>query len=229
MTMAKTHPPELLETLRQFDAPTVANAIEVFDIQPRNTGFMDASIRCMFPDMGVMVGYACTAIIAANHQPPNPLPVERPDWWRKVAQTPAPRVVVMQDSDPQPVGSFWGEVRGNIHKALGCIGLVTNGGVRDMDEVRALDFQFYASTVLVSHAYVHLVAIDVPVSVGGMVVHPGDLIHADKHGAQVIPHDIAAQIPEAVAKIAANEARIIETCKSPDFTIDKLIETYNYV
>jgi regulator of RNase E activity RraA len=183
----------------------------------------------MFPDMGVMVGYACTAIIAANHQPPNPAPVERPDWWRKVAETPAPRVVVMQDSDPQPVGSFWGEVQGNIHKALGCIGLVTNGGVRDMDEVRALDFQFYASTVLVSHAYVHLVAIDVPVSVGGMVVHPGDLIHADKHGAQVIPHDIAAEIPAAVAKIAANEARIIQTCQSPDFTIDKLIETYNYV
>jgi regulator of RNase E activity RraA len=98
-----------------------------------------------------------------------------------------------------------------------------------MDEVRALDFQFYASTVLVSHAYVHLVAIDVPVSVGGMVVHPGDLIHADKHGAQVIPHDIAAEIPAAVAKLAANEARIIQTCQSPDFTIDKLIETYNYV
>lgn len=153
ITMAKTHTPELLETLRQFDAPTVANAIEVFDIQPRNTGFMDASIRCMFPDMGVMVGYACTAIMAANYQPPNPLPVERPDWWRKVAETPGPRVVVMQDSDPQPVGSFWGEVQGNIHKALGCIGLVTNGGVRDMDEVRAMDFQFYASTVLVSHAY----------------------------------------------------------------------------
>jgi len=227
--MPKTHPPELLETLRKFDAPTIANAIEVFNIRPRNTGFMDSSIRCMFPDMGVMVGYACTAIIAANYQPPNPAPVERPDWWRKVAETPAPRVVVMQDSDPQPIGSFWGEVQGNIHKALGCIGLVTNGGVRDMDEVRALDFQFYASTVLVSHAYVHLAAIDVPVNVGGMVVHPGDLIHADKHGAQVIPHSIAAEIPDAVAKISASEARVIETCQSPDFTIEKLIETYNYV
>jgi regulator of RNase E activity RraA len=227
--MATTHPPELLDTLRQFDAPTIANAIETFNIRPRNTGFMNADIRCMFPDMGVMVGYACTAIIAAAHQPSEPPPVDRPDWWRKIVETPAPRVVVMQDSDPQPIGSFWGEVQGNIHKALGCIGLVTNGGVRDMDEVRAMDFHFFASAILVSHAYVHLVGIDVPVSVGGMVVRPGDLIHADKHGAQVIPHAIAPKIPEAVATIAASERRIIETCQSPDFSLEKLMKVYNYV
>jgi 4-hydroxy-4-methyl-2-oxoglutarate aldolase len=127
------------------------------------------------------------------------------------------------------VGSFWGEVQGNIHRALGCVGLVTNGGVRDMDEVKALGFHCFASAVLVSHAYVHLVEIDVPVSVGGLVVHPGDLIHADKHGVQVIPNDIAPQIPEAVAKIAANERRIIEVCQAPDFSIDKLMQVYNYV
>ena len=227
--MATIHPPKLLETLKQFDAPTIANAIETFDVRPWNTGFMNADISCMFPDMGVMVGYACTAIIAADHQPPNPPRVSRPDWWHKVLETPAPRVVVMQDSDPQPVGSFWGEVQGNIHKALGCTGLVTNGGVRDMDEVRDLNFHFFARSVLVSHAYVHLVDIDVPVSVGGMVVYPGDLIHADKHGAQVIPHDIAAQIPEAVAKVAENERRIIDTCQSPDFTVEKLMKVYNYI
>ena len=147
----------------------------------------------------------------------------------KVAETPGPRVVVMQDNDPQPIGSFWGEVQGNIHKALGCVGLVTNGGVRDMDEVRDMNFQFYAKSILVSHAYVHLVAIDVPVSVGGMVVNPGDLIHADKHGAQVIPHDLAAEIPAAVDKIAANERRIIDTCQAPDFSIEKLMKVYNYI
>jgi 4-hydroxy-4-methyl-2-oxoglutarate aldolase len=176
-----------------------------------------------------MVGYACTAIIAADHQPPAQPKVSRPDWWRKVLATPAPRVIVMQDSDTQPVGSFWGEVQGNIHKALGCIGLVTNGGVRDLDEVRALGFHFFASAVLVSHAYVHLVEIDVPVSVGGMVVHPGDLIHADKHGAQVVPLDLVPQIPDAVAQVAANERRIIEVCQSPDFSIEKLMQVYNYV
>lgn len=227
--MATVHPPELLEILKQFDAPTIANAIETFDVRPWNTGFMNADISCQFPDMGVMVGYACTAIIAADHQPLNPARVSRPDWWKKVLETPAPRVVVMQDSDPQPVGSFWGEVQGNIHKALGCTGLVTNGGVRDMDEVRALDFHFFARSVLVSHAYVHLVDIDVPVSVGGMVVYPGDLIHADKHGAQVIPHDIAPQLPTAVAKIAENEARIISACQSTDFSIENLMKVYNYI
>jgi regulator of RNase E activity RraA len=222
-------PPAQLDALRKFDAPTVANAIETFNVRPRNTGFMSPDVRCMFPDLGVMVGYACTAIIAADHQPPAKPKVSRPDWWRKILDTPAPRVIVMQDSDTQPVGSFWGEVQGNIHKALGCIGLVTNGGVRDLDEVRALGFHFFASAILVSHAYVHLVDIDVPVSVGGMVVQPGDLIHADKHGAQVIPHDIAADIPKAVADIAANERRIIDVCQSPDFSLDKLMQVYNYV
>jgi 4-hydroxy-4-methyl-2-oxoglutarate aldolase len=227
--MTKTLTPEQLEALRQFDAPTVANAIETFNVRPRNTGFMSSEVHCMFPDLGVMVGYACTAIIAADHQPPAQPKVSRPDWWRKVLATPAPRVIVMQDSDTQPVGSFWGEVQGNIHKALGCIGLVTNGGVRDLDEVRALGFHFFASAVLVSHAYVHLVEIDVPVSVGGMVVHPGDLIHADKHGAQVVPLDLVPQIPDAVAQVAANERRIIEVCQSPDFSIEKLMQVYNYV
>jgi regulator of RNase E activity RraA len=227
--MTKTLTPEQLEALRQFDAPTVANAIETFNVRPRNTGFMSPEVRCMFPDLGVMVGYACTAIIAADHQPPAQPKTSRQDWWRKVLETPTPRVVVMQDSDTQPVGSFWGEVQGNIHKALGCVGLVTNGGVRDLDEVRALGFHFFASTVLVSHAYVHLVEIDVPVSVGGLVVYPGDLIHADKHGVQVIPIDIAPQLPEAVAKITARERRIIEVCQSPDFSIDKLMRAYDYV
>lgn len=228
--MAKTPLPEqLLEALRQFDAPTVANAIETFNVRPRNTGFMNPDIRCLYPDLGVMVGYACTAIIAADHQPPNPPSVARQDWWRKVLETPAPRVVVMQDSDAQPIGSFWGEVQGNIHKALGCAGLVTNGGVRDLDEAKALGFHFFASAVLVSHAYVHLVEIDVPVSVGGMVVRPGDLIHADQHGAQVIPMDIAPQIPDSVAQIATNERRIIETCQSSDFSVEKLIQAYDYI
>jgi 4-hydroxy-4-methyl-2-oxoglutarate aldolase len=227
--MPKTLTPEQLEALRRFDAPTVANAIETFNVRPRNTGFMSPAVRCMFPDLGVMVGYACTAIIAADYQPPAQPKVSRPDWWRAILATPAPRVVVMQDSDGQPVGSFWGEVQGNIHKALGCLGVVTNGGVRDLDEARAMGFHFFASAILVSHAYVHLVDINVPVSVGGMVVQPGDLIHADKHGAQVIPLDIAPQIPEAVAKLVASERRIIDVCQSPDFSLEKLMQVYNYV
>src|SRR5262245_4105713 len=135
--MPNTLTPEQLEALRRFDAPTVANAIETFNVRPRNTGFMSSGVRCLFPDLGVMIGYACPAIIAADHQRPAHPKLSRPDWWRNILATPTPRVIVMQDSDGQPVGSFWGEVQGNIHKALGCIGVVTNGGVRDLDEARA--------------------------------------------------------------------------------------------
>lgn len=227
--MAEPLMPEHLEALRRYDTPTVANAIETFNIRPRNTGFMDASVRCMYPDFGVMVGYACTAIIAAA-QPAAAKPrVSREEWWNVVARTPGPRVVVMQDIDAKPIGSFWGEVNGNIHKALGCAGVVTNGGVRDMNEVRALGFHYYANAVLVSHAYVHLVDIDVPVTVGGIVVNPGDIIHADQHGVQVVPAAIVPQIPEAVARLTERERVVIEACQAPDFSIEKLKKAYEYV
>jgi len=107
--------------------------------------------------------------------------------------------------------------------------VVTNGGVRDMNEARALGFHFFANTVLVSHAYVRLVEINVPVKVGGLTVQPGDLIHADQHGAQVVPIDLVPQIPEAVAAVAAREKRIIDTCQAPDFSVEKLVQVYQYV
>lgn len=227
--MTTTLTPEHLEALRRYDAPTVANAIETFNVRPRNTGFMDASVRCMFPDLGVMVGYACTAVITAAQEPPRRALVSREAWWRTILAAPAPRVVVMQDIDAKPIGSFWGEVQGNVHKALGCVGVVTNGGVRDLNEVHALGFQFFANAVLVSHAYVRLVEINVPVTVGGMIVRPGDLIHADQHGAQVVPIDLVPKIPEAVAALTARERRIIDTCQAPDFSLEKLIQVFEYV
>jgi regulator of RNase E activity RraA len=227
--MPTTLTPAHLDALRRFDAPTVANAIETFNVQPRNTGFMDSTVRCMFPDLGVMVGYACTAVITAAQEPPTRAQASREEWWRTILAAPAPRVVVMQDIDAQPIGSFWGEVQGNIHKALGCLGVVTNGGVRDMNEARALGFHFFANAVLVSHAYVRLVEINVPVKVGGLIVRPGDLIHADQHGAQVVPADLVPKIPEAVAAVAEREKRIIDTCQASDFSLEKLIQVYQYI
>ena len=117
--MAKTLTPEQLEALRRFDVPTVANAIETFNVQPRNTGFMLPDIRCMFPDLGVMVGFACTAVIAADHQPSAGSLPERPDWWRTVLHTPTPRVVVLQDSDASPVGYVLGRGAGQYSQGLG--------------------------------------------------------------------------------------------------------------
>ena len=132
---------------------------------------------------------------------------------------------MIKDLDyPNAIGSFWGEVNGNIHKALGCVGTVTDGGVRDLDEVEELGFHFFASDVLVSHAYVHLEAIGCPVNIGGVEVRPGDLIHGDKHGVITIPSEIAARIADASTQMEDWERPIIEHCQSPDFNLDTLQE-----
>src|SRR5215210_5324916 len=159
---------------------------------------MDGSIRAIFPQMPPAVGYAVTATIRAA-QPPGPnVRVSVKDLYDHILSVPAPRIVVVQDLDEPPcVGSLWGEVNGNIHRALGCVAVVTDGGVRDLDEVEALGLPLFAREVIVSHAYVHLVEVGTPVMVGGLEVRPGDLLHADKHGVINIPHDVADRIPEA--------------------------------
>jgi len=214
-----------LDALRALNTPTIANAIERFDIRPRNVGFMGPEIRCMFPDFPPIVGYAATATIMAEQPAAGTRTASRHNYWEFVVSLPAPRIAVIQDLDqPVAIGSFWGEVNGNIHRALGCVGTITNGGVRDLDEVRALGFQMLASAAIVSHAYVHLVDFGTPVKVGGIVVHPGDLIHADKHGAILIPHEIAREIPAAAAEVERIERRIIDFCQSSEFSVAGLKE-----
>ncbi len=218
--------PAVLRALQTLNTPTVANAIETFNIRPRNQGFMDSSVRCMLPGLGVMVGYAVTAKIRAAQPPAPGAAVPRRRMWEYICSIPEPRVVVVQDLDDPPVGSFWGEVNANIHRALGCVGTVTNGGVRDLDEVEQLGFHLFASRVHVSHAYVHVVEIGTPVEVGGLTVHPGDLLHGDKHGVIQIPLEIAPDLFRAAKEVEARERRIIEVCQSPDFSLEKLSELY---
>lgn len=134
-------------------------------------------------------------------------------YYAKVQATSAPAIAVIEDVDPQPVGSFWGEVQGSVHKALGCVGVVTNGGVRDLDEVERLGFRYFASCILVSHAYVHLEAYDCPVRVGGLTVRPGDLLHADKHGVVLIPKEIAPALAEACRAAQWAEEPVIQGCR----------------
>jgi 4-hydroxy-4-methyl-2-oxoglutarate aldolase len=211
---------EELERLRRYDTCTVANAIETFDIRPRTAGFASPAIRSIFPQLGVMIGYAVTARARANQ--PGDGNYSRHGWWDAIAASPAPRVAVIQDLDDPPVGAFWGEVQSNIHQALGCAGCVTNGGVRDLREVEPLRFHYYAGSVMVSHAYVHMVDFGTPVTIGGLEIRPGDLIHADMHGVQVIPEAIAREIPDAAEKIIAKERTIISLCQSPGFEVDAL-------
>jgi regulator of RNase E activity RraA len=213
----------LLLTLKRFDTPTVSNAIETFDVRPRNQGYLRPEIRCVFPELGSMIGYAVTGRIRASQPAPDGVYLRRRDWWDYILTIPEPRVIVLEDlDDPPGAGSFWGEVNANIHRALGCVGAVTNGCVRDLKEVRELGFQFYAQHVGVSHAYVHMIDFGTPVTVGGATIQPGDLIHADLHGVHTIPHQIAPDIPAAIATLVAAERRIIDYCQLSEFSIEGL-------
>jgi len=215
---------EELAALRRWPTCAISNAIELFNIRPRNEGFMLPEIKCIFPELGPMIGFAATAVISADS--PEGRRVPPPEWWEVVRKIPEPRVVVIHDLDRPVIGSFWGEVNANIHKALGCVGTVTDGSVRDLDEVREAGFHFFASCVTVSHAYVHLVEVGIPVKVGGLVVKPGDLIMGDKHGVISIPLEIAGDVPKAAQMVEDWERRVINFCKSKEFTVDGLKDRF---
>lgn len=212
---------DTLDALRRLSTPTVSNAIEWFHVRPRNEGFMAPEVRCLFPDLGVLVGYAVTMRFAARH--PAAQAASRYASWRFILEQPEPRVLVLQDMDTPPgAGAYVGEVMATLHQRLGCVGAVTNGCFRDLDEVHALGFHLFAAGPCVSHAYVHLLDFGAPVEVGGVTVRTGDLIHADKHGVLIVPLDIAAQVPEAAARVAEREQRIISHCRSAAFSLDEL-------
>ena len=214
-----------LETLGKIQTCAAANAIETFDLMPRDQGFMRPAVRSIFPGLGNMIGYAVTGVISAKTPPSSHMRIARTEWFDYVLSVPEPRVVVLQDLDyPDVLGSYWGEVQSNVHKALGCVGTVTDGGVRDLDEMREAGFFAFATEVLVSHAYVHMVEYGVPVTIGGLTVDPGDIVMGDQHGVLTVPRDIAADIPRAVDEVEVGERKIIDFCKSSDFTIEGLKE-----
>ncbi len=212
--------PEELEALRKWPTCAISNAIEGFNIRPKNVGFMTPEIKCQFPDLPIMAGYAVTGVIAADSGEGRR--VSPFDWWAYIATIPAPRVVVLHDLDKNVIGSFWGEVNGNVHKAQGCVGTVTDGSVRDLDEVHDIGFHFFSSCVTVSHAYVHMVEFGIPVKVGGLVVKPGDILVGDKHGVIEVPREIARDVPAMCQKIEDWERRAINYCKTKDFTVEGL-------
>jgi regulator of RNase E activity RraA len=216
-----------LEELRGYSTPTICNAIETFGVRGRHEGFMDSSIACRFPELGRMVGYAVTARIRASA--PAESEVRHDAVWREFARVPKPWAVVIEDLDPAPIGSYWGEVNASVYRALGAVGVVTNGGVRDLAEVRALGFHFFSSCVLVSHAYVHVVDVGTAVRVGGLEVRPGDMLHGDEHGVTSVPPRIAGKVAEAAAAIESGERPLIEYAQSEACTVEGLVKMYGHV
>jgi regulator of RNase E activity RraA len=226
--MTESLTPDELAALRTITTPTVCNAIETFDVRLRNEGFMDSTIQCRFPELSAMVGYAVTVTIRASVPPERE--ISAPQVWAEMDRVPKPWVVVIDDLDyPRPIGSYWGEVNGSVYKALGAVGTVTNGGVRDLPEVRATGFHFFSSCVLVSHAYVHVVEVGGSVTVGGLTVRPGDLLHGDEHGVTSIPLEIARELPKAARDLEARERKLIDYARSDAFSREGLMERYRRV
>ena len=186
-----------LDALRQFDTCTVANAVESFNVRLRNTGFTDARIRCMFEDAPSTVGYAATAHLRSGEPPIGGGTFhDRADFWNSILEIPAPRILVLEDMDTHPGrGAFVGDMHAAILQALGCVAYVTNGAVRELPSVRKMGFQLFAGSVAVSHAYAHIFEIGTQVTVAGMDVRPGDLLHGDRHGILTVPPEIARSFP----------------------------------
>lgn len=216
----------VLGALRALDTPTVCNALEEVAPGRRSHGYTVQPLVCTRPELGSMVGFARTAVIRAMHPTDisdSEMRALREGYYAYIDDGPRPSIVVIQDldGDSRGYGSFWGEVNSNIHRGLGCIGLVTDGSVRDLPDI-AEGFQMLADRVGPSHAFVHLVGFGNPVNVAGMRVADGDLLHADQHGAVVIPADVAKDVPIAAALIARREAVIIEASQEPGFNFERL-------
>jgi len=217
---------ELLDFLRNTDTCSVANAIETFNIRMRHEGFTQDEISCQFPSLGSTVGYAVTGKIRTTAPPiANVCYYHRTDWWEYVASFPSPKILVVRDVDRIPgTGAFVGEVHARIAQALGCVGYISNGTVRDLDELREANFQCFSGGASVSHAYAHIVDFGAPVEIGGLIISPGDLLHGDCHGVQSIPPAIAEDLPNAVNAVLDREAELLRFCRSADFSLEKLVD-----
>src|SRR5262249_22320970 len=186
--------------------------IEKFDVRLRNTGFTNGKIRCMFPDAPPTVGYAVTGRLRSGDPPiAEPFFHDRGDLWTRIIETQGPRILVLEDVDEKPGrGAFVGDMHAAILKALGCVGYVSNGAVRELPSVRRIGMQLFAGSVAVSHAYAHIFDLGIPVAVDGMEVSAGTLLHGDQHGIVTIPTQIAAEVPNVASKYQRSEQEVIK-------------------
>lgn len=216
----------LIAQLETIDTPTVCNALELVAPERRGWGYTVEPLVCARPDLGAMVGFARTARIRAQHPADDEVAAtaRRDDYFCYVDEGPKPSIMVLQDidGDHRGYGSWWGEVNSAIHLGLGAKGVVTDGSIRDLPDI-AEGFQLLAGRVGPSHAFVHLVDFGGPVGVAGMRVDDGDLVHADQHGAVVIPAQVAGQVMAAADLISRREAVIIDAARQPGFDHHQLL------
>jgi len=202
-----------LKNLQKYDTPTIANAIEIFNVRSRIEGFMSPDIKPILATKKTIIGYASTAKISSLNPPKKNQKNLELQYYKTVRDAFKPTIAVIEDIDFPPIGSYWGEIKVSIHKALGCIATITNGGVRDLKEVEKMSFGYFAKNVLVSHGYVNIINYNCPVKVGGLLIKPGDLLCADIHGVVSIPLSIAPKLAQICQKIQYSEKPVLEKCQ----------------
>ena len=217
--------PTLLARLRAVDTPSVCNAIEVAQGRRGFAGFTRGTPLRSDPEAPAAVGYAATAVIAAREppvEPPDVVRARRLDYFRHMAAAPSPSLAVIEDIDfPDCVGAWWGEVHTVVHKGLGMVGALTDGAMRDLGDL-APGFPVVAGSICPSHGFVHVREVGTPVTVFGLAVSPGDLVHADRHGAVVVPPEVLPTLEAAIEKMFEAERLILEPARRPGFDIDAL-------
>ena len=216
---------ELLETMRQCDTPTICNAIEVAQGERGFAGFTRATMLCSAPDDGPVVGFARTAKIAGRNPPDETqeeITARRMAYFRSMAAGPRPAIAVIEDMDhPDCIAAWWGEVHSAVHKGLGMSGALTNGVMRDLGDLEP-GFPVIAGSVGPSHGFVHVREIGSQVKIFGMSVDQDDLVHADRHGALVVPADVIPRLGSAIEKLLSTEQIILGPARDSGFDIQKL-------
>ncbi|MEX2558751.1 MAG: RraA family protein [Pirellulales bacterium] len=208
--------PATLKTLARFDTPTITNVIELFDVRPRNRGYMDGRIRANFPQLPPMVGFASTACFRSDAPP------AEGDAYGSMesqvagfAELPGPAVVVFEDLDDPPVAATFGEVMCSTYQAFGSAGLITSGAGRDLEQVMALKYPVFTGSTICAHAYCHILHLGLPVRVGGLMVNQGDLLHGDANGVTNVPLEIAAAVADITGEFVAAERIVLDYVRGP--------------
>jgi 4-hydroxy-4-methyl-2-oxoglutarate aldolase len=213
----------LIDYLKTVDSPTLSNAIETLNLQRRDAGFTPLQVRCLFPELGRLCGYAVTAQVetVTGMHPTEEEPFL--DLFQAVADSPKPAVVTFQEIGGHgDYAAHCGEVMATTFTRLGAVGLVTDAGVRDVPEVRALRFQYFARGTVVSHASFRIVRVGVPIQIMGVELKPSDLLHGDENGLLRIPIAALEALPAAVERVRSRERRLMDFIRSPEFTVEKL-------
>ncbi|MCO6384906.1 RraA family protein [Oceanicola sp. 502str15] len=215
--------PDLLDLLRRVDTPTVCNAIEVVEGKRGFDRFTRGTVLSSDPGAGAIVGFARTAKIAAiapPEEPPEVIKTRRMDYYRHMASGPRPALAVVEDLDgADAIGAFWGEINTSVHKGFGLAGALTNGVMRDLGDLPK-GFPLIAGSIGPSHAFVHVLEIGTPATVFGLTIGDGELVHADRHGALVIPHDYVIELGAAITKMQGTEAIVLDAARATGFDFE---------